>query len=109
VQNRIFEDDVRLERVVKTGAGISVVTSQPAIKGRAAQPEEIDATMASLGFEKLAPGIYHHPDKGLIVHDLHPRNAVFRENRAVPIDAALQRAKPEFANFVRRNANLFGE
>lgn len=39
--NRIFNDDVRIERVLKLGGTLSVVTSQPRITGRAATPEEI--------------------------------------------------------------------
>jgi Serine/Threonine/Tyrosine Kinase found in polyvalent proteins len=97
---------VRLERVVRNDAKLSIVTSQPHIKGRAATPPEIDATMKSKGFEKLAPGAYYHAGERILVHDMHPRNAVFSEGVAVPIDPAIQHATPEFAAFLKANPHL---
>lgn len=102
LNNKIFNDDVRLERVVKNGGKLSIITSQPDISGREATNPEIDASMAERGFRKIAPGIFYGTgeNEGVLVHDMVPRNAIFSNGRAVPIDPAIQRATPELANFI---------
>ena len=107
LHNRLFEDDVRIERVVPhPGGRLSVVTSQHNVQGRAASPEEIDETMHLHGFERIAHGMYYHPGEQVLAYDLVPRNAVFREGQAVPIDAIMQRATPDFAGFLRRHEEI---
>lgn len=108
LQNRLFSDDISLECVVPhSGRGISIVTSQPAIKGRAASPEEIDALMAAMYFERFAAGIYYEAQQGLLLYDLHPRN-VLVDTTEVPqvIDPVVQRVTPDFANFIRNSPFL---
>ena len=103
LNNRFFGDDVRLERVVKQGGKVVVVTTQPNVVGRPAVPGEIRAMMAAKGFEELAPAVFYHPAETVLVHDLAPRNVVFTQGLAVPIDPVLQWATPEFAEFIRRH------
>jgi len=108
LQNELFLDDIRLELVVeRPGDRISVVTSQSAIKGRAATPDEIDEHMASLAFEKFAQGIYYYKVRGLLLFDVHPRNVLIdSQNAAQPIDPVVQRVTKDFAEFVRENTYL---
>ena len=96
--NREFGDDVRIERVVPIGGKLSIVTSQPFIRGRDATAGEIDSMMAGKGYEKIGEGTYHHAEKGLLVHDLVPKNAKVSERGIVhAIDPIIQRVKPDFA------------
>jgi len=95
LHNRIFDDDVRIEFVVPRGGGkYSIVSSQPAVRGDPATQEQIDETMRSKGFEPFGNGVYYNQAEGLLIHDMHPRNAVFREGSAVPIDTSIQRVTP---------------
>jgi hypothetical protein len=66
IQNRIFSDDVHLERVVSVGGRFSIVTTQPFIRGVDAPQEEIDREMVNMGFERLGIGTYYHADEGLL-------------------------------------------
>jgi len=98
-QNRIFDDDVVLERIVPVGNKLSIVTSQPFIKGRGATASEIDRFMREKGFEKIGEGTFHHLGEGLLVHDLAPKNAKVSESGIIhPIDPVIQRVTPEFAH-----------
>jgi hypothetical protein len=98
-QNRIFDDDVEFERVVPVGNKLSIVTSQPFIKGRDATQPEIDLFMREKGFEKIGEGTFYHSGEGLLVHDLLPKNAKMSQSgRVHPIDPVIQRVTPEFAH-----------
>ena len=105
IHNRIFNDRVRLEAIVPTGPGmLSIVTSQPFVKGRDAEQDEIDAVMHSKGFERLGEGMYYHVGEGLLVHDLLPKNVKVSESGYVhAIDPVIQRITPDFADYFRRN------
>lgn len=106
LHNDIFNADVRLEGVIPTAGNTKIVTSQPFIKGEAASPERIDAHMAGKGVERLAEGAYYHPLEQVLVHDLHPRNAlVTTTGKLRVIDPAIMRADPRLANDVRRAGN----
>lgn len=109
IHNRFFSDDVRLERVVPVGNKLSIVTSQPLIKGRDATHEEIDRFMADKGFEKLRKGAFYHKDEGVLVHDMFPKNVKVSESGMVhPIDPLIQRATPEHAAYVRDHGTHLG-
>ena len=97
-QNRIFGDDIRVERIVPAGGKLSIVTSQPWIKGRDATAQEIDSYMEAKGFRKIGEGAYHNGRENLLVHDLHPKNAKVGENGHFhAIDPVIQRVTPDFA------------
>ncbi len=99
LQNEIFNDDIRLERVVKAGGRLSVVTSQPYIKGRDATEQEIDELMDGLGFRKLYTGMFYDEGRGIIAYDLVPKNVKIDENGvAHPIDPVIQRVTKAFAD-----------
>jgi len=108
LHNRIFHDDIRIECVVPRGASgmLSVVTSQQRISGEPAAVDQIDETMLAYGFEPFGDGIYFNSHESLLIHDMHPRNAVFSQGRAVPIDTSIQRVTPAFAAWVRANKQI---
>ena len=66
LQNIIFNDDIRLERVVLKNGQPVIVTSQPTIKGTVPTQAAIDETMVAKGFEKLTPGAYYDEKHGLL-------------------------------------------
>jgi hypothetical protein len=105
IHNRIFGDDVRLERIVPVGGKLSIITSQPAIKGRDAVQAEIDGLMTDKGFERIGLGTYYHAGEGLLVHDLLPKNVKVgkQDGMVQPIDPVIQRVTPEFAEFLRQH------
>jgi SPP1 gp7 family putative phage head morphogenesis protein len=105
LQNELFHDDIRLERVVPRGSGgLAIVTSQPRISGEPAAAQEIDALMQAKGFAKLAEGAYLARDRGLLVFDMFPRNVVrAADDTLYPIDPVIQRVDADFAEFLTRN------
>lgn len=102
--NKVFDDDIRLERVLVKRGKLIIVTSQPAIEGKAAKQADIDAMMSGKVFEKFIDGAYYRAKDGLLVFDLLPRNVIETgDGRIYPIDAAIQRIQPDFADFLREN------
>lgn len=102
LQNVIFNDDIRLERVVLKNGKPIIVTSQPAIKGTAPTQAALDELMAGKGYEKLTDGAYYDEHAGLLIFDLFPRNAIQAVNGGIfPIDPVIQRVTPEFGQFLR--------
>ena len=102
LQNKFFDDDIRLERVVLKSGRPVIVTSQPAIAGQAALPHLVDELMVSVGYERLAAGAYYR--EGFLIFDLVPRNAIAAADGIVyPIDPVVQRIQPDFADFLREN------
>lgn len=102
LQNKFFDDDIRLERVVLKSGRPVIVTSQPAIAGQAALPHLVDELMVSVGYERLAAGAYYR--EGFLIFDLVPRNAIAAADGIVyPIDPVVQRVQPDFADFLREN------
>lgn len=100
-----FNDQIKLESVVPLGPEeLSILTSQPFIRGRDAEQAEIDNMMREKGFERIGLGTFYHADEGLLVHDLVPKNVKVSELGYIhPIDPVIQRVTQEFANYLRRN------
>lgn len=104
LQNAIFDDDIRLERVVLQESKPIIVISQPAIEGEPSKPEAIDAMMEAKGYERLAEGAYYDELAGLLIFDLAPRNALTSANGVIyPIDPVMQRITREFGDFLREH------
>ena len=104
LQNRIFHDDIRLDRVVLKSGKPIIITSQPAIKGHAPTQAALDELMTGKGYEKLADGAYYDKLAGLLVFDLFPRNAIqAADGHIYPIDPVIQRIMPEFGRFLREH------
>lgn len=101
LQNRLFDDDIRLERVLGNEGKPIIVTSQPAIKGVLASQEALDRLMRQKAYRKLADGAYYDQKGGLLVYDLFPRNALLAADGEVyPIDPVIQRVTQDFAEFL---------
>ncbi len=101
--NKLFDDQVRVERVVKlpvTAAGpkYSIVISQPIVKGVPAPEKDIDEMMAGKGFEKIGHGAYYQESSHTLVSDMkgaeHDSPNVLKtaDGRIHPIDPIVQRA-----------------
>lgn len=102
LQNLIFHDDIRLERIVANNGKPIIITSQPAIKGDAPTQAAVDELMAGKGYEKLADGAYYDEPSGLLIFDLFPRNAILAaDGQIYPIDPVIQRIAPDFGQFLR--------
>jgi serine/threonin/tyrosin kinase-like protein len=102
LQNRIFNDDIRLERVIVKNNFPLIVISQPAIKGMPPTQTGIDEMMATKGFEKLISGAYYDSENGFLVFDLFPKNAMQAADGVIyPFDPVIQRITPDFADFLR--------
>jgi hypothetical protein len=102
LQNQIFHDDIRLERIVANLGRPIIITSQPAIKGVPAAQVALDELMTEKGYEKLADGAYYDEQADLLIFDLFPRNAIQAANGVIyPIDPVVQRISREFAQFLR--------
>lgn len=102
LQNVLFNDDIRLERIVRNNGRPIIIISQPAIKGSNPGQGELDELMVTKGYEKLTDGAYYDEPSGLLVFDLFPRNA-FRaaDGQIYPIDPVVQRISPDFGQFLR--------
>jgi len=102
LQNLIFHDDIRLERVVANGGKPIIITSQPFIMGVMAAAAALDELMLGKGYEKLTDGAYYSEGEGLLVFDLLPRNAILAtDGQIYPIDPVIQRITPDFGQFLR--------
>jgi hypothetical protein len=95
--NRIFGDDIQMEYVALTTDGaLSIVTSQPFIKGREGTQIEIDQYMAAKKFQKIKNATYYNSSSNLAIHDLWPKNTRVDSNGILhPIDSNICRIKLE--------------
>ena len=101
LQNCIFGDDIRLDRISENHGRPIIITSQPAIRGVEAPRKSIDEMMLALKYEKLADGAFYNGN-GLLIFDLFPRNVIQVDSGEVfPIDPVIQRIDPEFGQFLR--------
>jgi|GEM_PF-1081841 len=102
LQNRIFNDDIRLEKILPNDDAPIIVTSQPAIKGPSPTQIQLDDLMVSKGYERFTEGAYYDSPAGLLIFDLFPRNAILAPDGFVyPIDPVIQRVTSEFGDFLR--------
>jgi hypothetical protein len=103
LHNRIFDDDIRLERVVENNGRPVIITSQPAIKGVTPTQAALDELMLEKRYECLAEGAYYDQNAGLLIFDLFPRNAIqAADDHIYPIDPVIQRITEEFGEFLRQ-------
>jgi hypothetical protein len=106
LQNSVFGDDIRLDRVIRNNGKPIIITSQPAVEGVEAPAFVIDALMLEKGYEKLAEGAFYD-GRELFIFDLFPRNVIQTTSGDVfPIDPVIQRVTPEFAAFLRSNPTM---
>lgn len=95
-QNRLLQDDIRLEGVWRDPRGWRIVTSQPDVPGSLATMEQIHSGLESLGFVRLRwDGIgYEHSTSWrlgwMCVWDVHPANVVrAASGLIVPVDVII--------------------
>lgn len=104
LQNQIFNDDIRLERIVANNGKPIIITSQPAIKGTVPTQPALDELMTAKGYERLSDGAYYDGKAGLLIFDLFPRNAIqVTDGTIYPIDPVIQRITSEFGQFLREH------
>ncbi len=88
LHNHIFGDDVELEGLIQTPAGISLVVSQRWIAGTVPEDGQIDLLMRGLGFvptDYLES--YYNTETGIAVLDCHDGNFILgNDGRNYPID-----------------------
>jgi hypothetical protein len=102
LQNKIFNDNIRLEGVAIVDDFPLIITSQPAIKGTEPPQDAIDEMMIAKGYERLIEGAYYDSENGLLVYDLFPRNAMRAADGVIyPFDPVIQRVTPDFVAFLR--------
>jgi hypothetical protein len=102
LQNEVFGDDIRLEGVWEARPGvIRVVTSQPAIAGRSAEPEEIRTFFESSGFTLgrwRRNAVWFRPDDDILCSDTHGGNILMtHDGMLVAIDVPIMLAPAGFA------------
>jgi hypothetical protein len=118
LQNKAFEDDIRLEGCAIEEDGLTVITSQRVIKGRAPRPAEILPAMSKLNFERI-PGIpansedcfsFHRRRDRIAAFDAHAGNfVVIASGLVIPIDLVMVRAEDAMHDYLCRRidaANL---
>ena len=104
LQNRIFNDDIRLERIAENDGKPIILTSQPFIKGVEPTQAALDELMLGKGYEILTEGAYYDEQAGSLVFDLFPRNAVqTADGHIYPIDPVIQRITSDFGQFLRQH------
>lgn len=102
LQNRLFQDDIQLERIVENGGIPRIIISQPSLIGQHPNQVLIDELMVGGGYQRLGEGAYYNKEEGLLVFDLMPRNVIQTANGELcPIDPVIQRVTPDFAEFLR--------
>jgi len=103
LQNLIFHDDIRLERIMSNSGKPIIITSQPFIMGVMATAAPLDELMLDKGYEKLTDGAYYSEPEGLLIFDLFPRNAILAaDGQIYPIDPVIQRITSDFGQFLRQ-------
>jgi hypothetical protein len=101
LQNRLFNDDIQLERIVENGGIPRIVISQPSLTGTHPDQVLIDDLMVGGGYRRLGEGAFYDAESGLLVFDLMPRNVIQTPNGELcPIDPVIQRVTPDFAEFL---------
>ena len=101
LQNRVFDDDIRLIGVWNDRGRLRIVTSQPMIEGRTATDAEMEATLITLRFVPLfadADPLWYRPADRVLAFDAHPRNFVITPaGMVIPIDVNLVSASDDIA------------
>lgn len=88
--NQILDDDIRLEGVISTSDGLSVVISQPYIIGRSPTESEIDEWFKLQGAVRVGKHKWKYPN-GMIVADAHTGNLILMtDGSLVPIDLHIE-------------------
>lgn len=89
--NAVFDDDMRLEGVIQTADGVSLVMSQPYIVGNAPTEEQIRDWFELQGCVLISPQKWRYPD-GMVVNDAHTGNLILmKDGNLIPVDLHIQK------------------
>ena len=100
LQNLIFHDYIRLERIIANNGQPIIITSQPFIKGVAATAAALDDLMLGKGYEKLTDGAYYSEREGLLVFDLSRVMPFWRRtDRFIPLTLSSSVSRRTSASF----------
>lgn len=98
LSNTVFNDDIKIARVVDTPEGLSIETSQPAIEGRPATADEIRKEMEELGFRQVHhDGVFYRDRDAVLAWDLQGNSLITSDGAFAPIDAMLRTAPAELS------------
>lgn len=102
--NAAFGDDVRLERVLSIGYGLSIVVSQRDIPGAAPTLEEIGGYFTERGFLPVpdSQDAYYRAADDLLALDAHQANLVRTADGIVPIDIPVFHPDEDAARWLRQ-------
>ncbi len=102
--NAAFGDDVRLERVLSIGNGLSIVVSQRDITGDAPSLEEIESYFVERGFLPVpnSQDAYYRAADDLLSLDAHQANLVRTADGIVPIDIPVFHPDEDAARWLRQ-------
>jgi hypothetical protein len=103
--NEVFHDDVRLERLFEVGYGLSIMVSQPDIRGAAPALEDIACYFEVRGFVSVpsAKDAWYRASDHLLALDAHQGNLVITADGLVPIDVLLHRPDRDVSQWLVRN------
>ncbi len=98
LQNEVFGDDIRLEGIAIEIGTCRVITSQPAVAGRFAEPEEVDRFFLDRGFSEIklkVRKLWWRPTDDIVCADTHGGNILVTESgMMVAIDVPVMRGLP---------------
>ncbi|MEZ5303513.1 MAG: hypothetical protein R3F11_23155 [Verrucomicrobiales bacterium] len=90
LHNKIFGDEIRLEGLLQEGSSLSIVTSQPYIKGLIPERSEVDDLLAGSGFRRMQDGFWFSQERQVGIVDTKPANFIRSDDGAIhPIDVVI--------------------
>ena len=92
--NKLFGSDIRLEGILIGPEGLRIVTSQPFVQGRRADPGQIQEALEAEGFERTEAGDY--TKEGFFLTDVNPSNVLASGNDLFFLDVQVS-APHDFA------------
>ena len=88
LNNHLWGDDLRLEGIQTTTAGLQLIVSQPWIRGAPATEEEIRSFLAGKGFAPCGTNAFRNSHTGIRLADARPAN-IFKDHLTgllMPVD-----------------------
>ena len=103
--NEVFGDEVRLERVLTVGYGLSIIVSQRDITGLTLAVDEITAYFHERGFVPApsSQDAFYRASDDLLALDAHQGNLVLTPDGVVPIDIPIFHPDSDIAKWLRRS------
>jgi hypothetical protein len=101
--NAVFGDDVRLERILPVGYGLSILVSQRDITGEAPALDEIAAFFHERDFMPVpaSQDAFYRAADDVLALDAHQANLVRTDDGLVPIDIPVFRPDEDISRWLR--------